>query len=126
MKVLLVDDDTVLRKMLSRSMKRVAPSWNIREAANGETALSLVQQESFDLIFVDQYMASINRQLLGTESVQAMRSTGVESCICGLSANNLHDAFSIAGADYFLTKPFSTNKEALQDDLARILGLHKH
>ena len=57
-RVLLVDDDTILRKMLSRSLKRVAPTWKVREAANGETALSIVQDEVFDLIFVDQYMAS--------------------------------------------------------------------
>ena len=30
------------------------PDWHIREAANGETALRLVETEEFDLIFMDQ------------------------------------------------------------------------
>lgn len=54
--VLLVDDDHILRKMMIRSLKRLAPRWKIREAANGETALALVQDFDFDLIFLDQYV----------------------------------------------------------------------
>lgn len=91
--VLVVDDDMILRKLLARSLKRVAPNWTIQEAANGETALKLVEEANFDIIFLDQYMASIEKQLLGTETAQALRSMGVTSTICGLSANNLKDAF---------------------------------
>jgi Response regulator receiver domain len=61
--VLFVDDDPVLRKLFVRKLKTVAPDWAVREAANGETALLLVEQHSFDLIFVDQYMASVERQV---------------------------------------------------------------
>ena len=56
--VLLVDDTYVLRKLYARSLKKVAPGWKITEAANGETALHILEKESFDLMFVDQYMAS--------------------------------------------------------------------
>ena len=59
----------------------------------------------------------------GTETVEVMRALGVTSRICGLLANNLEDAFRTAGADYFMTKIFSTNKETLWDDLLRVLGL---
>lgn len=78
--VLFVDDDAMLRKvsaclqdserpilsvisgcllplllqLFSRSLKRAMPGWRIREAANGETALRLVESEDFDLIFMDQ------------------------------------------------------------------------
>ena len=41
-------------QLFSRSLKRVTPNWEIREAANGETALRLVETEEFDLIFMDQ------------------------------------------------------------------------
>jgi response regulator of citrate/malate metabolism len=51
-----VDDDAMLRKMFSRVLKSVAPTWTILEASNGETALCIVEDEVFDLIFVDQYM----------------------------------------------------------------------
>lgn len=123
LKILLIDDDTVLRKMLRRSIERVAPTWKIREAASGETGITIIGEESFDIIFVDQYMASIERSLLGTETVQSMRSRGVRSRICGLSANHLEQSFLEAGADYFLLKPFSTNQESLRRDLHCALGL---
>lgn len=49
------DDDTVVRKLVCRAVKMVAPTWTIREAANGETALQLVSEEGYmpDLIFMD-------------------------------------------------------------------------
>ena len=86
--VLFTDDDPVLRKLFSRRMRTVAPKWKIREAANGETALRLVETEHFDLIFMDMYMASVEKQLLGTETVKALRQQGVDCRICGLSAND--------------------------------------
>lgn len=117
LKVLFVDDDTILRKLFSRSLQRVAPAWIIEEAANGETALQMTDKEEFDLIFMDQYMASVQKQLLGTETVIALRSKGVESIICGLSANDVAEAFKHAGADAFMMKPFPTNKDALKKQL---------
>jgi len=49
--VLFVDDDAILRKLFSRTVRTVAPGWTIREASNGETALQLVEDQKFDLIF---------------------------------------------------------------------------
>ena len=118
--VLFVDDDMVLRKMFGRTLKHVAPNWHILEASNGETALRIVGEESFDVIFIDQYMASVEKQLLGTETVQAMRAKGVTSLICGLSANDLHQQFLDAGANAFMLKPFPCQKEALELELLDI------
>jgi len=119
--VLVVDDDMILRKLLSRSIKRVAPAWNIEEAANGETALEMATSTTYHLIFMDQYMASVEKQLLGTETVAALRAKGVQSRICGLSANDLGDVFRKAGADYFILKPFRCEKKALEEDLLHVL-----
>ena len=129
LRVLITDDDAILRKMLSRSIKRLAPTWSIREAANGETALSIIDGiedddgEAFDLIFMDHYMASVEKQLLGTETVQKLRARGVTSRICGLSANDMKTSFLDAGANAFLFKPFKTNSELLRMDLLQVLGL---
>ena len=119
--VLFVDDDTVLRKMFIRAVRRVAPTWNIQEASNGETALRMVDKHRFDVIFMDQYMASIEKQLLGTETVREMRSKGVESIICGLSANDLEEQFADAGANAFMLKPFPCEKETLRTELLSVL-----
>ena len=120
--VLFCDDDNTLRKLFSRALKKVAPSWTIGEAASGEAALQLVETQKFDLIFMDQYMASTEKQMLGTETVRALRDKGIDSTICGLSANKLEDCFRKAGADAFLLKPFPCARDAMQRELVRILG----
>ena len=97
MAVLFVDDDALLRKLFVRGVKRAAPaSWTIKDAASGEVSIKLCceinpedtekRPQHFDLIFMDQYMASVDKQLLGTETVHALREKGITSKICGLSA----------------------------------------
>lgn len=122
--VLFVDDDPILRKLFSRTVKTVAPDWTIREASNGETALQLVENNHFDLIFMDMYMASVQKQLLGTETVAELRNRGVTCRICGLSANDKEAEFVEAGADVFTFKPFPCEKGALRQELLRLLYAH--
>lgn len=119
--VLFTDDDPILRKLFSRTVRTVAPSWKIREASNGETALRLMETEKFDLIFMDMYMASVEKQMLGTETVKALRSAGVNCRICGLSANDKETEFLEAGADVFTFKPFPCEARALTQELCRVL-----
>ena len=98
------------------------PGWQIREASNGETALRLVDDEDFDLIFLDQYMSSAEKQLLGTETARKLRSKGVaETIICGLSANDMQPNFLKAGADIFLMKPFPCKSDELKKSLLTVL-----
>ena len=120
--VLFVDDDAILRKLFCRSVKKVAPQWTIQEASNGETALLLIETQKYDLIFVDQYMASVERQLLGTETVRELRARGVQCRICGFSANDMEAQFLAAGASAFLMKPFPCSQEPLRNELLRILS----
>ena len=122
LKVLFVDDDRVLRKLFARTIKRVAPGWTIREAANGEAAILLADEEDFDLIFCDMYMASVEKQLLGTETVAELRSKGLTCRICGLSANDKEREFLDHGADAFLFKPIPCEANALRSTLHRVLN----
>lgn len=124
--ILFVDDDAILRKLFARTIRKVRPSWSVKEASNGETAIRMCvdddgEEEEFDLIFVDQYMASVERQLLGTETVRALRSKSVTSKICGLSANDVEHDFLEAGANYFLFKPFPCQPAALEAEMHHIL-----
>jgi len=48
--VLFVDDDMVLRKLFSRTVRRLMPSWELEEASNGETAVKLVDTKQYDLV----------------------------------------------------------------------------
>jgi signal transduction histidine kinase/ActR/RegA family two-component response regulator len=124
--VLFVDDDCIVRKLFTRSLRRIAPEWNLTEASNGETALRLVGSQEFDLIFMDQYMASVEKQLLGSEATLALRAKGISSIICGLSANEARDTFIKAGADDFMIKPFPCEKVALTRKLLQILDSQKN
>mmetsp|Transcript_23537 Transcript_23537/g.44765 ORF Transcript_23537/g.44765 Transcript_23537/m.44765 type:complete len:858 (-) Transcript_23537:181-2754(-) len=121
--VLFVDDDTILRNMFCRTIRTVVPrEWDVVQACDGETALRLIDDGGqFDLIFMDHYMASHNKSLLGTETIQAIRSRGVRSIICGLSANDKEEEFRQAGADAFMLKPFPCRKDALQRALLRVM-----
>ncbi|KAL7571755.1 hypothetical protein ACA910_002848 [Epithemia clementina (nom. ined.)] len=121
--VLFVDDDMMLRKLFKRAIQRVAPLWEIEEAGNGETALRLADErnKAFELIFMDMYMASGEKQLLGTETVRAFRSKGVTSIICGLSANNMEIPFLESGTEAFMIKPLPCEKEALVAQLVELL-----
>lgn len=121
--LLFVDDDMVLRKLFARAIGKVMPQWKFQEAGNGESALKIIEEDvnQFDLIFVDQYMASAEKQLLGTETVRAMRAMGVTARICGLSANDVQHGFEDAGANGFMFKPFPTKPDALKLELNRLL-----
>lgn len=67
-------------------------------------------------------MASVDKQLLGTETAQAMRKKAIKSRICGLSANDLRDAFLQAGADDFILKPMPCKAHELKSVLCRVLA----
>lgn len=123
--VLFVDDDLVLRKLFTRAIRKVCPGWSIQEAANGETALEKAKDQTFDLIFLDMYMASIEKQWLGTETVRAMRAHGITSIICGLSANDMEANFLQVGANAFMMKPFPCEAGPLRSELVRILSSQK-
>lgn len=119
--VLFVDDDTILRKLFTRSVRKLAKTWNVKDAPSGETAIEMVEKEDFDLIFIDQYMASVEKQLLGTETTRALRAKGVSSRICGLSANDVEIGFFKAGADFFMLKPLPCKADDLRRELLRII-----
>ena len=135
LRVLFVDDDATLRKLFARSIRRLAPEWELQEAPNGETALELVKMNNsdkepyYDLIFVDMYMASTSqkKQLLGTETVTLLRKECInsndKSCIiCGLSANDLEEQFLDAGANTFVLKPFPCKKDEMRREMLRVLA----
>lgn len=47
----------MIRKMFSRTLRNVAPTWTVQEASNGETALCRVDECEYDIIFMDQYVS---------------------------------------------------------------------
>ena len=119
--ILFADDERILRKLAIRAFSKLRPEWTVEETASGEAALQLVESREFDIIFLDQYYTSVERRLTGTETTRAMRAKGVDTIICGVSANDLEDAFLSAGADLFSSKPFATDQKSLESFMIEAL-----
>jgi hypothetical protein len=60
--------------------------------------------------------------MLGTETTRALRSEGIDSIICGCSANDARESFLKAGANTFMFKPFPCEKGSLTKEMIRILN----
>ena len=121
--MLFVDDDAILRKLFVRTLGRLAPnSWEIDQAPSGENCLELLNTRDYDVIFLDQYMASSEKSLLGSETASQIRRRGMDCIICGLSANDVAKLFEMCGADAFLMKPFPCKPAQLKAEMLRVLN----
>jgi CheY-like chemotaxis protein len=105
--VLIVDDDPFIRKLIVTTLEGVS-SFQLHEAADGEEAVRLARSEGPRLVFLDIDMPRLD----GIEACRQMRDepSMAGSKIVMLTASADESARSRAaqaGADRFLTKPFS-------------------
>lgn len=101
--VLIVDDETPLRKALRTSL--AASGFDVEEARNGEEALHTVQRQRFDLVLLDINMPGIS----GIDACRRIRGVSPESGIIMVTVRDLEDdkvRALEAGADDYITKPF--------------------
>eukprot|EP01042_Synura_sphagnicola_P000463 gene463-490_t len=109
LKVLVVDDATLNRKMLRRLMSQSTSE--VEEACDGREALGKVrvaqeQQQPYDLILMDFQMPVMT----GPEAAYQMRKDGFKGWIIGVTGNALDvdlEHFVSQGADRVMTKPIS-------------------
>jgi diguanylate cyclase (GGDEF)-like protein len=105
-KVLVVDDDNKLRRLLAHLL--VNAGYQVVEAEDGEEGLSLALQESPQIVVTDWSMPSMS----GLELCRTLRrmESGRRTFILMLTAREeeerVLDAFN-AGADDYVTKPFN-------------------
>ncbi|HBG59187.1 MAG TPA: DNA-binding response regulator [Anaerolineaceae bacterium] len=103
-KVLVVDDDIKLLKMLKRTL--VFENLDVLTATNGREALEVVQQEVPDLLIVDWMMPEMD----GLELIQHLRDANNRMPILMLTARDAVEnrVFGLeSGADDYLVKPFA-------------------
>ena len=103
-KILIVDDDPKLLKMLQRTL--IYENFEVTTAINGIEALNLTDQITPDLIILDWMMP----QMDGLTFLHQLRSEGNKSIILMLTArdaieNRVEGLES--GADDYLVKPFA-------------------
>ncbi len=114
-RVLVVDDDPPLRRMLQRTL--AAEGFAVAVAADGGSALAEAERSAPDLIVLDVGLPVLD----GIAVCRRLRSKGLATPILMLTAR---DAVSDrvagleAGADDYLVKPF-----AIQELVARIRAL---
>jgi CheY-like chemotaxis protein len=105
--VLIVDDDPFIRRLIVTTLEGVS-DFDLHEAADGEEAVRVARSEGPRLVFLDIDMPKLD----GIEACRQMRSVPsmAGSKIVMLTASADESARSrsaAAGADRFLTKPFS-------------------
>jgi two-component system chemotaxis response regulator CheY len=105
--VLIVDDDEFIRKLIATTLEDVA-EFELYEAADGLEALEVARRERPSLVFLDVDMPRLD----GIETCRRLREDDAtdELTIVMLTATHgdrVESEAEQAGADLFLTKPFS-------------------
>ena len=103
MRVLLVDDETEVRRFFARVLTDLGSWLEVLQAADGREALELFQREPVDLVLSDQRMP----HMTGLELLMALRShSHVPFLLISADDSIARVAFAL-GANEFLTKPIS-------------------
>ncbi len=107
MDVLIVDDSSVMRKMVRRALRQAGfKNLNVREAANGQEALNEVAREKVDMVLSDWNMPEMS----GIELLRALRRSGDHTrfaFITSESTAELRARATAAGALFVVNKPFT-------------------
>jgi two-component system, OmpR family, response regulator len=104
MRVLVVEDDVKMAALIRRGLVEEGHAADV--AATGEDALWMAQAHPYDAIVLDVMLPRLN----GFETCRELRNTGVWAPVLMLTARDaVEDRVSglDAGADDYLTKPFS-------------------
>ncbi len=118
--ILIVDDDSMVRKMLVQAFQN--DDYNILEASNGKSALRIFRDEKIDVVLTDIVMPDME----GIETIRELRKINLDVKIIAFSGGGslspegyLKIAASM-GARYTFQKPFAINelKEAVKELLS--------
>jgi len=113
LKVLIVDDSNEIRRMLRELLGR--HGMEVREAADGDSALRLIRAESPDIVLLDVRMPGMD----GIETLrQAAKIDGHAVFIMMTGFSDVREAVEamMAGASNYLLKPLDTR------ELLRLIG----
>ncbi|HWF34577.1 MAG TPA: response regulator [Solirubrobacteraceae bacterium] len=105
--VLVVDDDPFIRKLIATTLEDVS-RFHIYEASDGLEAVVVARRELPALVFLDVDMPNQN----GIETCRQLRSNDATSgativMLTAAHGEGVEREAEEAGADLFLTKPFS-------------------
>ncbi len=118
-KILVVDDDEVIRHLLVDTLSTLGyQTWG---AANGEEALATLNQKKVDIVITDIKMPKLD----GVRLLKKIKETQPDLPVLIITAYNFaysQDQAVTSGADGFLAKPFRIGKI---EDLIKTVLAHK-
>jgi len=120
--VLIVDDSSVMRKIVERSLRQAGLELEeVKEASNGAEALTEVQKENFDLILSDINMPAMDglEFLRSLASIPNAKSVPVVMITTEGSEARVVEALSV-GARGYIRKPFTA--EQVKERVTPLLG----
>lgn len=106
--LLLVDDSRVARMVLKRTILEIAPDSTFEEAGDGDAALKVLADSTFDMAFLDFHMPGMT----GLELLETIRQSNQELQVFMLTANiqtEIRDQATALDAG-FIEKPINKTK----------------
>jgi len=122
LRVLIVDDSSVMRKIVERSLRQAGLELEeVREAGNGAEALAEVQNSTFDLILSDINMPAMDglEFLRGLANLPNAKGVPVVMITTEGSEARVVEALSV-GAKGYIRKPFTP--EQVKERVTPLLG----
>ena len=118
-KVLVVDDETAVRKLVRKILSKY---YDVLEAQNGEEAVNMAQSQKPDVILMDMMMPKIDG-LTACYAIKTNQITrGIPVVMLTAIDYELNKKLSkdVMGADGYITKPF--DRQELMDAISPFLA----
>ncbi|MBV9154999.1 MAG: response regulator transcription factor [Acidobacteriaceae bacterium] len=105
-RVLVVDDEPQIRRVMRTAL--VANGYQMHEARTGEEAVEILRENNFDVILLDMNMPGMG----GMAACREIRAASEAAIIVLSVRDSERDKIAAldAGADDYITKPFSINE----------------
>ena len=112
LRVLIVDDSSVMRKIVDRSLRQAGLELKeVYEASNGVEALARMQQTKVDLILSDINMPAMDGLELVRQLQAVENAKGVPIVMITTEAGETHVVQALSnGARGYIRKPFSPDQ----------------
>jgi len=108
-RILIVDDDRDILRMLEIGLKKMGPEYEIITAKNITTAIDEIEKQRFSLILTDYMMPGMT----GVDLARAARRMSPDTQVVLMTAYGTHklrDTTDHLGFDGYINKPFSIDQ----------------
>lgn len=120
MKILIVDDSSTMRMIIKRTMKQAGfTDVEVSEASDGKEGLAAVDDFEPNVVLSDWNMPNMT----GIEFLKSLREKGNDvsfGFITTESTTEMRDQAREAGAQFYITKPFTADK--FEAEIRKVIG----